>query len=69
MSAQKNAASREILQYRNCILQAGAISFGIAWPGRAVGPILTVGKIAAQHDETRVSKRVRQSNQQRGLAV
>jgi len=55
VAAEKYAAGREILDYRDCILQAGTIAFAVAWCRRSVGSILTVGEIAAQHHETSCS--------------
>src|SRR5271154_404815 len=59
VAADKYAARREILQDCDCILQASAIAFAVARSRRAVGPILAVGEIAAQHDEASIRKRVR----------
>ena len=69
MTTEKNAAGSEIPERRNRILQAGAITLGLARPRRTEGSILTVGEIAAQHDEASSSKSFRQRNQQRSLAI
>ena len=69
VASEKYVAAREILDDRGCVLQACAVAFAVARSRRAVGAILTVGEIAAQHDEAGLGKSFRQRDQQRRLTV
>ena len=51
------------------ILQSGAVALGVAGAGRTEGSILTIGQIAAQHDEASGGKSFRQRDQQRSRRV
>jgi hypothetical protein len=69
MASEKNPAAHNIVECYDRILESGAVAFGIAWPRRPEGPILTIREIAAQHGETCIGKSLCQGNQEKSLTI
>src|SRR5271154_2929823 len=62
VATEKDAASRQIPDCRERILQSGAVALGVTRSRGAVGTTLTVGQVAAQDEEACVGKSFRQCN-------
>jgi len=56
VATEEDATGHEISEYGECIVQAGAITLGVTRPRRTIGPVLTIGEIAAQHDKPASAK-------------